>query len=1302
MAKVALGFIYKTLLYSLAVVLVLLALVVSGLRYLLPQLPDLTTQVEAFLTERYAINVEVAQISADWSRTGPELVLHELVIKPNPEQATQVAIDQARVHINFWGSAGSASVQFERVQLHGMRIHYDLRDRYSQTASAALEIPDNLGQLLLNQLDHIDVVDSSIELVNLLGLTRAIDIKELRWLNRGSRHQGVGKLAFSEVSDNTLDVIVDMDGLTFSELSGQVYVAANGLNITPWVQQQVIDTEIKNVEFNYKLWLNFKDNSFSRGLLQLGEQRLVWQVNGRDHQLRIPHGELQLRPYQDGWRVNSNPITIEHNQQSWQLPTLSWQQTPTAMALSMDDMPLPPLLELLNLFGSQGAAVSAELANRDTQGVIDIAFAQQLDQPMRWYANGENLSWGHLGGIPGLSNVNLKLQGRGRELFWQLDGVDAAFQSAALDYDEPWPIEKLALSGQGSWQSSDDWQLTIAPTSEVHLPGFPIGLAARLSPAGESINVAATAQSLNAEPIDAEVLRAHLPVIMGEKLHDYLSVALQEGQAEDLAMVWRGPLNAFPYHENAGLFEARARIKQLSYQFQPNWRPLYDASAVVNFRNERMHITAEQAQLGNVQLPRVDVVIPDILAGQQSYLAISADIAGNANELKPIFDDSPLANSLGQTLAELQLDGPLTSHLELTIPLAGEAPQVVAEGYADLDNNRLFVRSLGETFTGVHGRVTFRNEQIAADKLNLSWYDLPLEATLSGAQREQDYYVELDAQGKWPLTNFEPLVAGELPWQADFQLSLPRAGGYSFRWQQTADLTNTAVNAPLPLAKPLDQAQQLVLQVSGSQESILVNAETGDVAMLELQLDGTGETLQSGYARIGEAFTQAANPNVLRLSPNFTLDVNLPAADVEAWLTSYQQLQGLLPAQAGDSKLASILRPDLIQLVSPQLRYSDKTLDDVAMVVWPTDVGWQARLESEQALTDIQWLTHEQRQQLHFEADYIHLAAPTLEPAEIVEKLQVPSSFSGMPDVVLICERCHYGIYDLGKVTLRMQASADQLELTEFSSQQRNHDLTATGRWQLARADSPALTQVQGQLSSPDFGEFLEDYEITSMVRDSDASFDFDLSYAGAPYEFSAESLNGSLNWRLGQGYLNEVSDRGARLFSLLSLDSILRKLQFDFRDVFANGLFYTDFTGDFTIEDGIVRTDNTQLAGAAGNMEVKGYANLVSRAINYDLQFAPKVTSSLPVILAWMINPPSGLAALVLDRVLQDAKVISRLEYKVSGSMDDPIIEEVARDSRAAPIPAEVPDDSQAPTSSTNGAADDQQPEPERQPTTN
>lgn len=1263
---------WRSLLYTLAIVLVLFALLLSALRYLLPQMPDVTKQVEQFLATNYALDVQLAQISADWTRSGPELILHDFVLLTDASKATRIDIAETRMVIDFWASARALNVQIEQIQLTGMRVHYDLRDSYGDSAGGSWKLPTKLGDLLLGQLDNIEVRESVLELVNLMGVTRTIDIQELRWANQGQRHYGVGKLLFSEVTDNTLDVMIDMHGNNIHALSGQVYVAANHLDITPWVQQQIIDTQIQSATFNYTLWLNFQQNQFTDGLLQLGEQKLQWQVGDRTHQLRIPHGELKLRPYADGWRVNSNPLTIEHNDRSWVLPTFSWEQTTTTTAMSMEGMPLPPLVELLNLLGSRGASVVEQFTERDTQGVLDVAFYHHVEHGARWYASGEQLSWGEFAGVPGLSNVSLQVQGRGQQVTWTLQGKEAAFQSTALDYDDVWPISELSVHGTFHWDA-EGWRLHVAPTSEIHLVGFPIGLAATITPSPESVYVDAVARSLNETSIPVDVLRRHLPIVMGDNLHEYLTVAIQDGYASDLAMVWRGAVEDFPYHNNEGLFEARARISGVLFKFQPNWRPVYDATAVVNFRNERMHITATDGLLGLIDVQRADVVIPNLTEELNARLEITAQIAGNANELKPLFDDSPLADSLGATLADVQLSGPVTGYLDLLIPLTDE-PDVVAQGYADLADAEIYVRSIKENFTNVHGRINYRNDVITAPALTMQWHGFPIQAELATRQREHDYFADLQLHGDWQLTEFAPVLAGSMPWQADFNLSIPTQGGYSFRWHQSAKLDDVSIHLPEPLGKSVGAEQQLELTVSGDPDSILVNAEVADTVLLELQLNGDLSELQSGYARLGHVLQHTPAMNALRPRANFSIDASLVESDIGTWVNAIEQLSAMLPAGTGESDFVQVLKPDFIQFYSPQLHWQQLVLNDVWAVAWPEQQDWRIRVDAKQMLADGHWqaATAEQAERLQISAEYIDIQGLDEGIASAGGEAELPTSFAGLPELFIDCKRCRYGPYDLGEVNVHLRGEEHQLQLVKLDARNRGHHVQAAGLWALETSTQYPQTRIYGRFESDNFGEFLDSYEFTSMVRDSSASIDFDLHYMAPPHQLDLNTLNGNVKWQLGQGYLNDVSDRGARLFSLLSLDSILRKLRFDFRDVFANGLFYTNFSGEFEIADGVVATDNTQLNGSAGDMEVKGSANLKTRELAYDLQFVPKVTSSLPVIFAWMINPPSGLAALVIDRMLHDAKVISRLEYRISGTMDDPIIEEVARDSRAAPMPTE------------------------------
>lgn len=67
-------------------------------------------------------------------------------------------------------------------------------------------------------------------------------------------------------------------------------------------------------------------------------------------------------------------------------------------------------------------------------------------------------------------------------------------------------------------------------------------------------------------------------------------------------------------------------------------------------------------------------------------------------------------------------------------------------------------------------------------------------------------------------------------------------------------------------------------------------------------------------------------------------------------------------------------------------------------------------------------------------------------------------------------------------------------------------------------------------------------------------------------------------------------------------------------------------------------------------------------------------MTGNLPVLVYFMVNPPTALAALALDQVLTSAKVISNVNYSVTGTIDKPVVSEIGRDSADVELPARVP----------------------------
>ncbi len=106
----------------------------------------------------------------------------------------------------------------------------------------------------------------------------------------------------------------------------------------------------------------------------------------------------------------------------------------------------------------------------------------------------------------------------------------------------------------------------------------------------------------------------------------------------------------------------------------------------------------------------------------------------------------------------------------------------------------------------------------------------------------------------------------------------------------------------------------------------------------------------------------------------------------------------------------------------------------------------------------------------------------------------------------------------------------------------------------------------------------------------------------------------------------------------------------------------------------GFLLTDDTVVDGGAGEITIDGYTDLVSNELNYHVSVTPNVTGNLPILVYFMANPPTALAALALDQMLTSAKVISNVNYAVTGTLDEPQVQEIGRDSTEIELPARVP----------------------------
>lgn len=75
--------------------------------------------------------------------------------------------------------------------------------------------------------------------------------------------------------------------------------------------------------------------------------------------------------------------------------------------------------------------------------------------------------------------------------------------------------------------------------------------------------------------------------------------------------------------------------------------------------------------------------------------------------------------------------------------------------------------------------------------------------------------------------------------------------------------------------------------------------------------------------------------------------------------------------------------------------------------------------------------------------------------------------------------------------------------------------------------------------------------------------------------------MNGIIHTQLGKGEITEINTGHAgQLLRLLSVDALMRKLRFDFRDTFGEGFYFDSIRSTAWIKDGVMHTDDTLVDG--------------------------------------------------------------------------------------------------------------------------
>ncbi|TGE83133.1 TIGR02099 family protein [Pseudoalteromonas sp. KS88] len=1242
-----------------AVTLVLLAVIVSVLKYTLPYANDYKGDLEGYLYEKFAVNLSIGAISASWQGKGPAIVMEEISFEDNTTSPIALTIAKASLELNLWESIKTQQLKSNYFVINGFHANVNLPSLLdSGEGEVAFEQKELIEGLFLGDTGHFAVENSSLNFLMGDGKERRLILENIVWQNKPKQHSGSGTLALPGISVGTFDARIALTGKTLEAMAGDIYVQASQVDISKWVAQYSNKDkhELKS-NLNLESWMSIEKGLITDVKVKWLPSFINWQQGNeaKPHQLSISEGGFHLFPWQQGWRLKSTGLAVNSLQHSW--PNVKFEAQLGKQKhfwLQEFDLDLATKLAQLSNF-----SVLDPLITRQPSGVIDKAYASfnsSADWQL-WFA-AENIGWLANQGIPGANELRIEgnlNQSRGRVSLFGENNVLLTQDtfSQPIKYSQL-NVEIDALHTPQGWQISSDniWldnkELTLAAEMKVS-----VGEQPRLD--------------LYAEVYapDASIAGHYFPLpVMSENLVSYLNGAIKQGELTQAQVLFSGPLSGFPFTDNSGQFEVMAQVDNATYQFAPDWPEVTQASAQLHFENERMDIYTQQGQLINLAVDDgVHVSIADLM--NADTLSVKIKKRADAQSLLPFFSATPLKQPLANVFSVIQGQGSANADIELTVDL--NELNVNAKGVVSLKGMPIYLSQPGLQLSGVNGRLYFNDDHVALKSATANWLGMPIKFDFDGKNIGETYRGEInivaqvntdtliaEAQGL-----FQDYLKGESDLAIDVTLNfLP--SGFNYLAEVNSQLIGLKSELPAPYTKNADQPWELKAQVQGDDISNLITANINDQIYFNAILANASAKMTNAHLILG---SQDLGLN----REDFTVSINLEETPLLSWVTLIDQI---ITVSQVETQSEGVL-PPLKEVVGQinRLTVADIVFNDFEMRLKPKSNELNLRLNAKELRSQISIPINQTSRPIQVTSDYLRLnflSKPDEEPVEQENAASVEDLawLNNIPAIEFNCLDCKVDSYQLDNVSASLFGDGTQLLIPELVVDKGEHILRAKGQWKNGQ------TRLNGNMQSDDIGELFDEFDITTTVKDSDADITFDLAWQGAPYQFDIPTLSGDLAWNLEDGHLAEISDGGARVFSLLSLDSLVRKLKLDFRDVFSKGFFYNSFQGSMQLDKGVAYTQDTKMDGVPADLTIKGHTNLNTMEINYDLAVAPQVTSSIPVIVAWMVNPVTGLAALAIDKVIHSARVISEINFKVTGSMSDPVVQEVDRKSREVELP--------------------------------
>ncbi len=773
----------------------------------------------------------------------------------------------------------------------------------------------------------------------------------------------------------------------------------------------------------------------------------------------------------------------------------------------------------------------------------------------------------------------------------------------------------------------------------------------------------------------------YMPLQAGPHVGPFLQAGLSQGKATDVTLKLKGDLDKFPFSDHSGIFRIHGLINDGVLHYAEGWPRLEGVKGELDFDGPGMVISAKEARILGVRVSPAKAVIAD-LGSHDPQLLVEGKVAGPTADFLKFIEASPVGEQIDHFTRDMTAKGNGELDLKLVLPLNDIEKSTVLGNYR-FDNNRIFLDPGMPPLDEVKGRLEFSADVLSAKGITATVFGMPMKLDLKS---QGDGSVLSEASGdinaaqlqkQFSYAGLKNLV-GSTRWKGTV-----RARKNSAEVRISSDLVGLSSTLPEPFNKSAKDTMPLLYERKAADPRLfarrprdkssrnLEELSLGQIlrAQLVYRQDAEQSVFERGAISLGSGagLGDAAAATKLPAS-GLTMSVVQPRVDVDLWralLTENDPKMAnpkALAASNPDNK--SDWLPNRIDFRTAELHAMGRAFRDVKVVaVRPANV-WLADVSSQEVMAKLTWAGGD-NPKLSGRVSRFNLqkaiTIPSTPPAVVVGP---PKS---LPDLDLTVDRLLFNGRDYGELRLAAENKGADWNAT-YSVRNDDGLLDGQGRWRTASAppSSPTITpattvsdtQTDFKLHARNLDRFLTRIGYPNTVKRGSADLGGRLAWKGAPSDFDVAALSGKLALEARDGQFNKLDPGVGRLFGILSLQSLPRRINLDFRDIFSDGLAFDSVKGQIAMANGVLNTQDMQIQAPAARIQMAGSVDLNTETQDLKVRVQPKLSASVAagVLLA---SPAIGATAWVFNKLFGNPlDNVFAYDYVVNGSWTDPKVE--------------------------------------------